>query len=73
MFSTRFVILARIYGKKSIPPNFRPKNCFQGEKKATKGRKPQKQKLKKTSPNTHPSPPEGREFRSTKEAHLSWA
>jgi len=28
MFSTRFVILARIYGKKSIPPNFRPKNCF---------------------------------------------
>jgi len=28
MYSTRFVILARIYGKKSIPPNFRPKNCF---------------------------------------------
>jgi len=28
MFSTRFVILARIYGKKSIPPNFRPKNFF---------------------------------------------
>jgi len=40
MFSTRFVILARIYGKKSIPPNFRPKNCFQGEKKRQKAESP---------------------------------